>query len=261
MNFSIGETAKLTGVTIQTLRHYDKEGLLKPSYVHEETKYRYYSIDQFQQVDFIKKCKALGFSLEKIRAILYDKNSFENILDSITFQKYVVQIEIERLQKISADLNRLENNLEHALMMLNKPPEIEEVKFYILGSYKSEMKNIADIEEGIRKVLKSLKVNYSISDTFIVMKVNKENLSVYEELLIASYIIKSEVECSLRGVSVYAESRSFENQESFSKIEDYAAQNKISIEDSYFEIYYISKLDDTNKECSLINIISSLNKK
>ncbi|MGL4955400.1 MAG: MerR family DNA-binding transcriptional regulator, partial [Cetobacterium sp.] len=45
MIFSIGETAKLNNITIQTLRHYDKEGLLKPSHIDQDTKYRYYSID------------------------------------------------------------------------------------------------------------------------------------------------------------------------------------------------------------------------
>ncbi|MGL5052444.1 MAG: MerR family transcriptional regulator [Cetobacterium sp.] len=256
MKFSIGETAKLTRVTIQTLRHYDKEGLLKPSYVDDETKYRYYSIDQFQQIDFIKRCKALGFSLEKIKSILYDENSLENILDSITFQKYVIQIEIEKLEKIRTDLERLENNLEHALERLDKDPEIEEINFFILGNYKSEMKNIAHIEDSIRKVLKDFKIPHSIIDTLIVLKVNKANPLVYEELLIASYIIKSEVQYSSTGISVYAEGQSFENQESFSKIENYKNKNNIISEDNYFEIYHISKLDSKNKEYSLINIFS-----
>lgn len=41
---SISELAKLRQVTTETLRYYDRIGLLKPVYVDPETNYRYYSI-------------------------------------------------------------------------------------------------------------------------------------------------------------------------------------------------------------------------
>ncbi len=41
---SIGEMAKLRSVTVDTLRHCDKIGLLKPYHIDPETGYRYYSI-------------------------------------------------------------------------------------------------------------------------------------------------------------------------------------------------------------------------
>ena len=44
--FSIGEVSKMTGLTINALRHYDKIGLCKPTYVNEETNYRYYHANQ-----------------------------------------------------------------------------------------------------------------------------------------------------------------------------------------------------------------------
>ncbi|WP_066369112.1 MerR family DNA-binding transcriptional regulator [Neobacillus fumarioli] len=45
---SIGEMAKLRKVTVETLRHYDKIGLLKPYYVDPNTGYRYYSTYQYE---------------------------------------------------------------------------------------------------------------------------------------------------------------------------------------------------------------------
>ena len=47
--YSIGETAKLLGVSTQTLRYYDREGILRPETINEETGYRYYSYMQFSQ--------------------------------------------------------------------------------------------------------------------------------------------------------------------------------------------------------------------
>lgn len=49
--FSIGEMSKLHKISIQTLRYYDQIGLFKPVHVDQESNYRYYSIDQFSQLD------------------------------------------------------------------------------------------------------------------------------------------------------------------------------------------------------------------
>ena len=43
---SIGEFAKLRGVSVKSLRYYERVGALKPAYVNEESGYRYYSINQ-----------------------------------------------------------------------------------------------------------------------------------------------------------------------------------------------------------------------
>ncbi|MBR4551743.1 MAG: MerR family transcriptional regulator [Oscillospiraceae bacterium] len=70
--YSIGETAKLLGVSTQTLRYYDREGILRPETINEETGYRYYSYMQFHKIDRIKYLQSLGLSLEEIGAIIQD---------------------------------------------------------------------------------------------------------------------------------------------------------------------------------------------
>ena len=42
---SIGDMAKITGMSIQALRYYDRKGILKPAHVNEKTGYRYYTGD------------------------------------------------------------------------------------------------------------------------------------------------------------------------------------------------------------------------
>lgn len=66
----IGEFAKMTGMPISVLRHYDKEGLLCPDYVDRFSGYRYYSADQIGQVHKIELLKSGGLSLKEIRDIL-----------------------------------------------------------------------------------------------------------------------------------------------------------------------------------------------
>ena len=52
-------------VTVKTLRHYEQKGLLAPDEVDEWTGYRYYSIDQMQQLKDIRDLQRLGFSLDE----------------------------------------------------------------------------------------------------------------------------------------------------------------------------------------------------
>ena len=68
---SIGEFSKICQVTVKTLRHYDRIGLLKPVQVDEMTGYRYYSRKQMEQMLLIQRLKRYGFSLEEIQVILH----------------------------------------------------------------------------------------------------------------------------------------------------------------------------------------------
>lgn len=66
----IGEFARLTGMPISVLRHYDKEGLLCPSHVDYFSGYRDYTADQIGQARKIELLKSSGLTLKDIRAIL-----------------------------------------------------------------------------------------------------------------------------------------------------------------------------------------------
>ena len=68
--FSIGECARLGGVSIRTLRHYDEIGLLRPATVDPDTGYRSYSAAQLGQINRIMALKELGLSLAQVRVLL-----------------------------------------------------------------------------------------------------------------------------------------------------------------------------------------------
>ena len=62
--------AKLCGCNTQTLRYYDRIGLLKPARVDEWTGYRYYEEEQALQFVKIKNLQQADFSIEEIKALL-----------------------------------------------------------------------------------------------------------------------------------------------------------------------------------------------
>lgn len=69
--YSIGETAALLGISTQTLRYYDKIGLVSPGFTDENTGYRYYYYNQFHYIDRIRYLQSFGMQLEDIRKIIH----------------------------------------------------------------------------------------------------------------------------------------------------------------------------------------------
>ena len=72
--FSIGEVSKITGLSIDRLRNYDKIGLLKPSYIDPKSGYRYYSENKFRKLRIIKYLRKIGTPLKEIDLILNKNN-------------------------------------------------------------------------------------------------------------------------------------------------------------------------------------------
>lgn len=78
----IGEFSKICQVSIKTLHHYDKIGLLTPAEVDRMTGYRYYQPEQIDRMNYIQRLKRYGFSLEEIEDILAvsDNNELRKML-------------------------------------------------------------------------------------------------------------------------------------------------------------------------------------
>lgn len=71
--FSVSEAAKLVHMTAETLRHYDRIGLVKPCRTDEWTGYRYYSRQEVVRLNTIQLLRCMGLSLAEIKEILsYD---------------------------------------------------------------------------------------------------------------------------------------------------------------------------------------------
>lgn len=67
-NLKIGEVAKKANVGIETIRFYEREGLI-PCPVRLQSGYRQYSEDTVRRIQFIKNAKELGFSLKEISGL------------------------------------------------------------------------------------------------------------------------------------------------------------------------------------------------
>jgi len=117
---SIGEVAKLKGISIKALRYYEKIGLLKPFYVNPDTNYRYYHIDQLLEIEFISMFRKAGIDAGELSGIFTDDNAvkiarFSEVHTEIA-QKKIRELEnaillfCELNKKISSDQRLPEND-------------------------------------------------------------------------------------------------------------------------------------------------------
>lgn len=79
----IGEIAEFFGVSRKAIRLYEKKGIIKPVKVDAQNGYRYYSADQVQQLNALLELKALGFSLDEIKAVMDGEATKDSLLATL----------------------------------------------------------------------------------------------------------------------------------------------------------------------------------
>lgn len=97
--YTISEVAQYFNVSNQTLHYYDRIGLLKPSWVDPQTKYRYYDQQQFNKMFMIKELKRIGFSLEEI-LVFGEKKNLESLGEVLKVNRKEVEQKLEELISI-----------------------------------------------------------------------------------------------------------------------------------------------------------------
>ena len=111
----IGDLAKAAGTQAETIRYYEREGLL-PAPLRTESNYRDYSEEHLQRLAFIRHCRSLDMTLEEIRALLRFKDdpaggcaAVDELLDEHI--GHVAQ-RIRELRKLQTELKALRAQCE-----------------------------------------------------------------------------------------------------------------------------------------------------
>ncbi len=104
----ISEFAERAGVTVKTLLHYDKIGLLKPTQ-KTESGYRIYCEDDFLKLQQITTLKFIGLSLKEINQILHDNG--ENLENMIEIQKKSLEEKKKHIESVITVFNKAESQI------------------------------------------------------------------------------------------------------------------------------------------------------
>lgn len=98
--YTSGEFAKMAHITVRTIRFYDKQNILKPSYVNESGA-RFYTDEDFAKLQQILLLKYLGFSLEDIRNMAIHDPDYHMLRNSLNLQLKLVKDRIEQMQLVA----------------------------------------------------------------------------------------------------------------------------------------------------------------
>lgn len=127
----IGDFARRSQVSVDTLRHYDNLGLLKPAEVDPFTGYRYYAFHQLGRLNRILALKDLGLSLEQIASMLEGEVSAEQLKGMLKIKRAEIEARIdedqERIARVEARLKQIEMEADmpnHEVVIKNVPAQL-----------------------------------------------------------------------------------------------------------------------------------------
>ena len=156
---SIGQMAELNHVSEQTLRLYDKEGLLVPRCVDPVTGYRYYHIIQSAKLDLIQNMKIYGMTLRQIRSFL-DSNDPSALRAMLSEQAASIEERIRQLRRSQSAITRtLDNYRRYEAMPRNGEIFLEYIPERRIFRYSCDVNYFDQDESGYEYMLRQMKTN------------------------------------------------------------------------------------------------------
>lgn len=156
---SIGQMAELNHVSEQTLRLYDKEGLLVPRCVDPVTGYRYYHIIQSAKLDLIQNMKVYGMTLRQIRSFL-DSNDPSALRALLSEQAASIEERIRQLRRSQSAITRtLDNYRRYEAMPRNGEIFLEYIPERRIFRYNCDVNYFDQDESGYEYMLRQMKTN------------------------------------------------------------------------------------------------------
>ena len=120
-SLKIGEVAKLSGIGIETLRFYERSGLLgRPA--RTSSGYRLYDREVLERLDFIKRAQVLGFSLDEIRQIIAERQAGGSPCRAV---RDVVRIRLGELDERLCEIRRYRKELAATLKQWDQAGEVK----------------------------------------------------------------------------------------------------------------------------------------
>ncbi|MFL0252952.1 MerR family transcriptional regulator [Clostridium neuense] len=161
---STGELARMLGVTKQTVIYYDKIGLISPA-KRGEKHYRYYTLEQADELDSILTFRNLGVPINVLREYLTVRNA-EGCIEMLRKQREKVDLEIQKLDKIRKKIDGRSRLLK----------EVLEVKDFEGIKFSTEAEELYMIEPCIDKDEKSCMQSFiSICNRSKELQIDFEN--------------------------------------------------------------------------------------
>lgn len=269
--YSVGRFSKICNIPTNTLRYYDKIGLIRPERLGDNN-YRFYSKETLAYIPVIKYYKQMGFSLEEIKKIV-DENSF--VIHEKLFKEKLDQLkemESSIYTKYAAIEGWLQLISEAELIRKNDVREvavkyIEPLKFCCLEqdfnyNYKEAIINI-DFTNYIESIGNEVAGVIILNFPSAKLKLRKEKtkVTIMQQPVLN---ITPETETKRFGGQVFAccyHIGSHENiEDTYNKIYDWASTNHYICADESYERFLIDYWTTQNTHCFVTEILIKIDK-
>jgi ubiquinone/menaquinone biosynthesis C-methylase UbiE/DNA-binding transcriptional MerR regulator len=99
--YSTGEFMRMAHITKKTIRYYDEQSILKPSYIDPDTRSRFYTDADLARLQHILLLKYLGFSLADIKVMTINQSDSLFMEESLKLQLKLVEERIDQLHNVA----------------------------------------------------------------------------------------------------------------------------------------------------------------
>ena len=126
--FSIGQLAKKAQCKVETVHYYEKSGIM-PEPPRTEGGHRIYSLSDVKRLNFIRRCRDLGFSIEQIKEMLKFIDEPGHYCGEVKamamVQSRMVQEKIDDLKRLQSALNAMVSQCKGEAYTVDDCPIIE----------------------------------------------------------------------------------------------------------------------------------------
>lgn len=262
--YTISEFAKMTGVSTDTLRYYDKINLFKPTNIDSKTGYRYYTLKEFEEIGEIQTLQTLGVSLKEIKHHLENKTFFSSYM--LLSKQYA---DIDR--KI-AELIQLKSYLSEKLLTLeevmnsnaNNEVIIKDIEKRVGYGTRLNCKDYGEIKTESARIIKKYRKSLFVSNSYaifipnediikrkfnshyycVIFDIEKDDAEPFEKLTFPKGLY----------ATIRYNGTTFERSDSMIKLVDYIEQNHYKIIGDALQICVIDE-NITNIDAEKINEI------
>lgn len=121
---SIGKLSKITGVHVQSLRYYERIGILTPAYIDDSTKYRYYAFSQIKLVEAIQYCVELDIPLKEFSMFISKNQKQIDYEKLLQYGHEIAYRKIETIKQKMQFFEEINEDMKHGEMCMDSTPVI-----------------------------------------------------------------------------------------------------------------------------------------
>jgi len=258
--YKINEISKLYGIGKDSIRYYEKLGILKPR--RDVNGYRLYNLKEMYKMNMIRDLRSLDFTMEQIKDYL-DNQCVSHTLEMLNQEK-------EYLQKEQKILKLREKRIHERIVDINQSLQVKTDKIVIKTieeRYCVQMNEHITRDEEVDFLVKKLEQkheekirdfgNQTIGAFYDMEDVIWGDASVYESIFFVLEMKTKDYDFILpkgKYLSYYFRGTYEQNQECCEKVLKYAKENNLENDGKLFEFYHIDNRDTIDEREFLTEI-------